>query len=58
MRTFSVRMVKVGVWPEWAVIATNDDGSQDWLFRHPTAAEALAVADSLAEVERSRREPE
>jgi hypothetical protein len=53
-----VRMVKVGVWPEWAVIATNDDGSQDWLFRHPTAAEALAVADSLAEVERSRREPE
>jgi hypothetical protein len=51
-------MVKVGALPEWVVIATNDDGSEDWLVRFPTAAEARAVADSLAEVERSRREPE
>jgi hypothetical protein len=46
-------MVKVGALPEWVVIATNDDGSEDWLFRYHTAAEARAVAASLAEVERS-----
>jgi hypothetical protein len=53
MRTFSVRMVKVGALPEWVVIATNDDGSEDWLVRCTTAAEAREVAVSLAEVERS-----
>jgi hypothetical protein len=57
MRTFSVRMVKVGALPEWVVIATNDDGSQDWLFRYPAAAEAQAVADQLAAVQRSGRKP-
>jgi hypothetical protein len=56
MRTFSVRMVKVGGLPEWVVIATNDDGSEDWLFRFHTAAEARSVADGLAEAERSGSE--
>jgi hypothetical protein len=46
-------MVKVGALPEWVVIATNDDGSEDWLVRCTTAAEAREVAVSLAEVERS-----
>jgi hypothetical protein len=49
MRTFSVKMVNVAALPEWVVLATNDDGSEDWLFRYPTAAEAQAVADGLAE---------
>jgi hypothetical protein len=53
VRTFSVKMVKVGGLPEWVVIATNNDGSEDWLLRYHTAAEARAVADSLAEMERS-----
>jgi hypothetical protein len=32
----------------WAVIATNDDGSQDWLSEHDTEADARAAADRLA----------
>ena len=47
MTTFRVTKVHVGAELNWAVIATNANGSQNWKSLHLTEAEARAECDRL-----------
>ena len=48
MATYRIAEVREGAVWDWVVILVDDDGSQDWVSRYPTKAEAQAMADRLA----------
>ena len=51
MTTYRIAEVRRAGTITWVVIATNDDGSRDWLSEHPTALAAQSMADRLAAIQ-------
>ena len=43
MRTYKIAKVRGGG-TDWVVVATNEDGSENWLIRHQTEEDAQATA--------------
>jgi hypothetical protein len=48
------RAVRIGEGPDWVVIATRDDNSQEYLTKHSNEGEAEAMADRLTEITRAK----
>jgi hypothetical protein len=53
-RMTKYRTVRVDEGPDWVVIATRDDNSQESLTRHSSEVEAEAMADRLTAITRAK----
>jgi hypothetical protein len=45
---------RIGEGPDWVVIATRDDNSQEHITRHSNEGEAEAMADRLTAITRAK----